>query len=597
MNERITENIVREHFRNDALFNEVEIEEQKSKNPIIDKLLKTASKGGTGKGYPEFIISYGNNPDFLIVVECKADIKFHESKNKKEYGRYAVDGVLLYASYLSREFDVLSIAASGQNREELKVSHYLFLRRQIGHQEILSNKLLSLQNYSDSYKNNPEKLNKNYYNLLIYSNKLNNKLHSLKVKEAQRSILISAILLGLDNEAFCKSYNRHNTPQELAEFLIATCMNQFKNAGLDSSKIENIKNTYSFIATHQNLSQETDVLAGLIKEFEEEIGSFQKSYEYYDFLSQFYIEFLRYANSDKGLGIVLTPPHIADFFVEIAEVDKNSAVLDNCAGTGGFLISAMRKMVKDAKGDSEKIQNIKSRQLVGVEFQDDIYALSCSNMYIHGDGKSNIIHGDCFDAKIIDTIRKKYSPNIAFLNPPYKAEKTDKEELEFVLNALEMLSINGTCVAILPMSCVISNNKWKGMLLSKHSLEGVFSMPAETFNNSKVSVSTAVIVVKAHIPHKKEKEVYFGYYREDGFEKQKPYGRIDRFGKWEGIKKSWVNSFKNKKEIIGLSVKKAISPSDEWCAEAYMETDYSALKEEDFIKTLKNYIVYQFLRD
>ena len=58
-NERITENIVRKHFtqfENDCL-----IEEQKSANPKIDKLLKNASKKGSGCGYPEFIISFINN--------------------------------------------------------------------------------------------------------------------------------------------------------------------------------------------------------------------------------------------------------------------------------------------------------------------------------------------------------------------------------------------------------------------------------------------------------------------------------------------------------------------------------------------------------
>ena len=29
---------------------------------------------------------------------------------------------------------------------------------------------------------------------------------------------------------------------------------------------------------------------------------------------------MRYANSDKGLGIVLTPPHITELFAEIAQV-------------------------------------------------------------------------------------------------------------------------------------------------------------------------------------------------------------------------------------------------------------------------------------
>jgi|TARA_B100002003_G_scaffold125082_1_gene115403 hypothetical protein len=65
VNERKTEIIVRKHFS--KFLNEVYIEEQCSENPKIDKLLKTASKKGGGKGYPEFIISYKINPDLLMV--------------------------------------------------------------------------------------------------------------------------------------------------------------------------------------------------------------------------------------------------------------------------------------------------------------------------------------------------------------------------------------------------------------------------------------------------------------------------------------------------------------------------------------------------
>jgi len=64
--------------------------------------------------------------------------------------------------------------------------------------------------------------------------------------------------------------------------------------------------------------------------------------------------------------------------------------VDNCAGTGGFLISAMQKMVKDSAGDNVKESEIKRKQIIGIELQDDIFTLLCSNMYIHGDGEQFI---------------------------------------------------------------------------------------------------------------------------------------------------------------------------------------------------------------
>ena len=114
MNERITEGFVRDHFKADPLFSQAIVEEQKSKNPRVEKLLQLASKSGVGRGRPEFIITFPSVLDFLIVIECKADTKWHESSNRDRYADFAVDGVLLYASYLAHDFDVLAIAVSGQ---------------------------------------------------------------------------------------------------------------------------------------------------------------------------------------------------------------------------------------------------------------------------------------------------------------------------------------------------------------------------------------------------------------------------------------------------------------------------------------------------
>ena len=162
---------------------------------------------------------------------------------------------------------------------------------------------------------------------------------------------------------------------------------------------------FAFIRTDTSLSTLNNVLCDIITDINENIKDFIKTHEYFDVLGQLYIEFLRYANSDKGLGIVLTPPHVTEFMAELAEVNKDSVVYDNCTGTGGFLVSAMSLMIEDARGDQAKIKNIKRRQLVGVGYQAHIFALACSNMFIHQDGKSNILNGSCFDKK---SLRKSW---------------------------------------------------------------------------------------------------------------------------------------------------------------------------------------------
>lgn len=593
-NERNTEDIVRSHFKQ---FKNLVIEEQQSVQPKLKKLLQTASKKGLGQGYPEFIIHYSNNPHLLIVIECKGDPRKHESRTGDKYADYAVDGALLYASCLAKGFDVLAIAVSGENLQTLKVSHFLHLDGEKKATPIFSDALLSADDYLKGYLQSPEKFRQDYDALLAFSKALNEKLHTYKIPESQRSLLLSCVLIALENPAFKQAYSYQATAQNLADFLIKTVSDELSGANIGSSKLKNLERQFSFIATDTTLSTQEGALKGLIDDIDEHINVFIKTHEYFDVLGQLYIEFLRYANSDKGLGIVLTPPHITEFFAEIAQVNKNSIAYDNCTGTGGFLISAMKKMIEDAKGDSAKIKAIKQSQLIGTEYQSTIYALAVSNMYIHQDGKTNIQNGSCFDKDIIAAAKGK-KPTVGFLNPPYKGDKkNDIEELAFVLNNLECLVDGGTCVAIVPMQSALSQkgktHDLKKQLLAKHTLEAVFSMPNELFFNSKVNVVTCVMVLTAHKPHPTSKKTFFGYFKDDGFDKRKNLGRLDVHGYWKDrIKAQWLTAYINRESIQGLSVVKAITADDEWCAEAYMETDYSSLSFEDFEVVVRRYALY-----
>ena len=594
VNERKTEIITRNHFS--KFLDSIYIEEQRSDNPKIDKLLKSASKKGGGKGYPEFIISYKTNPDLLIVIECKADVTKHESKDRDKYADFSIDGALLYASYLSKGFDVLAIAVSGETKQSLKVSHFLHLRDEKKATSIFGDKFLSVDDYLNGYLKSPEKFRQDYNSLLDFTKQLNEKLHTYKILESQRSLLISSILIALENTAFKRSYASHKKPENLAVSLIQTVSDELESANITGKKLENLNTQFSFIKTDTSLSKKENVLKEIIDEIDENINAFIKTHRYFDVLGQLYIEFLRYANSDKGLGIVLTPPHITELFADLAQVNKNSIAYDNCTGTGGFLISAMKKMIADAKGDETKIKEIKSKQLIGTEYQSHIFALAVSNMYIHQDGKTNIINGSCFDEEIIEEVKSK-KPTVGFLNPPYKSnKKTDTDELEFILNNLECLVDGGTCVAIVPMQSALATSgkvlELKKKLLEKHTLQAVLSMPDELFFNSKVGVVSCVMVFTAHRPHPNHKETYFGYYKNDGFVKRKNKGRIDAYGKWQEIKDKWLANFENRKNEAGFSVNQIITADMEWAAEAYMETDYSNLKDENFEDTILNYVTF-----
>ena len=150
------------------------------------------------------------------------------------------------------------------------------------------------------------------------------------------------------------------------------------------------------------------------------------------------------------------------------------------------------------------------------------------------------------------------------------------------------------------MSTVVSANsetvEVRKRLLEKHTLEAVLSMPDSLFHPAS-SVNTCIIIMKAHTSHPSNKETFFGYFKDDGFVKAKNKGRIDQKDLWSGIRKKWLDAYVNRKSAPGLSVMKSVNAEDEWCAEAYMKTDYSNLTKDDFVETIKDYVIYRFLHE
>lgn len=600
LNERNTENIVRDILKNNKKqYKKVRIYEQKTDNPLIEKLLKNASKRGEGKGKPEFIMTFDEINDLVIVIECKADIKKHESKERDRFGDYAVDDVLLYSSYLSKGFNVISIAVSGETKKELRVSNFLQLQK-LNYRELDNKNILNFEDYIKIFRKDPQKEKQDVENLMTYSRKLHNDLRDFaKLSEPEKPLLVSAILIALEDGSFRVSYKEETRAKDLAKSMINTIGKVLEKARIPENKRENMLQPYSFIPVHPELIKEKNkdgkkisILYNLVREIDENIKTFLDEYNHYDILGQFYGEFLRYTGGDKrGLGIVLTPKHITELFSELADVKKDDFIFDNCCGTGGFLISAMKKMIEDAKGDSKQINKIKKERLIGIEQNPNMFALGCSNMILRGDGKANIYRGDCFEVTPI--IKQKHKCTVGFLNPPYSQKGEGLNELEYVLNCLEGLEKNSLCIAIVPMSCAINQDLIKKRILETHTLEAVISMPDEIFY--PVGIITCIMVFRAGVPHNEKVESWFGYWKDDGFEKTKHNGRLDKNYRWEGIKEKWLDMFRNRKEIVGFSVRQKVKWNDEWCAEAYMEVDYSHLKKEEFVNELKKYVLFELM--
>jgi len=604
-NERITENIVRDHFKNDPFFKSVKFEEQKSYNKRVIDLLQNASKSGKGVGKPEFIISFPyGSVDYLLVIECKASATCHRSDKLDNPKDYAVDGVLHYAKELSKEFDVVAVAVSGQTERELEVSHFLWKKGEKSFDEKTDKKLLSINDYIKLFDNAhfAEKLK--HSNIVLKAIELNEEYNDYSVPEQDRNTMVSIILLSLLHKPFRESYLSETSVKSLGDSMIRSVENALALSEVryrDAMIGEFEKIFLEPIFTHEKIkSKKEKELRNSLEVLKEMVIYLHKNVyplinmedTGFDVLGQFYTEFIRYSASQQKQGLVLTPFHITDLFCDLAQLNVNDVIYDPCCGTAGFLVSGMKRLLTLAGNDDERKRRVRKEQLIGVEMRPTMYAYACSNMLLKGDGKSNIYCGDCF--QIVNEI-EKHRPTVAFLNPPY--DVGNARQMEFVEHALDTVAPqNGRVVAIVQMSCGIKNEKEliavKKRLLQKYHLKAVLSMPDDLFY--PIGVVTSVMLFEADKPNKGLK-TWFGYFKTDGFEKRKNQGRIDARDKFKTIREKWLNAYKNSEEIAGLSVKREVNAEDEWCAEAYMETDYSKLNQADFEKKLKEYVAFKFL--
>ncbi|WP_302973072.1 class I SAM-dependent DNA methyltransferase [uncultured Ruminococcus sp.] len=354
-----------------------------------------------------------------------------------------------------------------------------------------------------------------------------------------------------------------------------------------------------------------------------------------DILNLFFIAFNKYTGkADKNQAF--TPDHITEFMCRITDVDRTKVVLDGTCGSGSFLVQAMVKEIADCRRDKtekeaeELIRQVKEKHIFGIEVEEKAYGLSTTNMLIHGDGNSNIKFGSIFDNK---KLIMEADPDIILMNPPYNAKpigipstykttwtakaKDGKEDptkgfvfVHFLSDVIKELNDQKEkagkptkqvkLAVLLPVAAAIGTSdiieKEKIAMLENNTLEAVFTLPNEIFYPGASACACCMLFTLGK-PHSEEKETFFGYCKDDGFKKKKNLGRVEQFNAdneslWKEIEKEWIYLFRNHKAEPGKSATVVVNGESEWLCEAYMKTDYNTLKEEDFQRTLNDYLAY-----
>lgn len=604
-NERNTENLVRKILTEKGYYNDftILVEEQQSKKPVIEKLLKNASKKGEGVGRPEFIIT-NNTSDVLIVIECKANPTDQQSLEIDKVDKYAVDGAIHYASYLSKEYDVIAIGVSGETEQELVIDTYTYNKNSTRAIDSNIKEFRTFDEYTRIVKNTPEKKMLEVNELLDYAKELHEFLYAhVSLPTGKKMLLISGMLLALQDNFFRDTFMQIEA-EKIVEKMVAAIKDVLEAANIKEEKSKVLMHNFEGLKLSKELAKDVNTksykgnpLKDMLKGISEKVYPIMKSQNDIDVMGRFYGEFIRYTVGDGKDGFVLTPQHVTNLFAELADLTPQTRVLDNCTGTGGFLIAAMTNELKKANGDTALEEHIKKNNLHGVEMDPDRFSLACTNMILRGDGQSNLIEASCLDDSTKAEMKLRKC-SVGLINPPYSLKGEGQSELDFINNLLDCLEPNGLAFAIVPMSCAIDTKKQmvalKERILSKHTLEGVMSMPEELFY--PVGVVTCIMVFRAGVPHDSTRKSWFGFWKDDGFIKTKKDGRVDLNHLWENeIKDKWVKAFKNRDEIVGFSVKKEVTANDEWCCEAYMQTDYSKLTKEMFEEEVKKYAIFKLM--
>lgn len=519
------------------------------------------SKKGTGyKGYPDFFRD-SDDENFVIIVEAKAD----------DY-KAACDEVEFYAKNNQIEKDIIAIAISGQTSDTYKSS--LFIKLDGGkYREIKTNgKLLPLESIRKIYKKekigdciSDEKLN-------AILTELNNTFNEpMRIKDTERSLFFAGLMIALKDVNFRLIYKKIQAPTEeqqrsshyrlleshnLNNAIIEAIANQINNRINSHSKEINWKGQFAFIS---DVDYGLRDYKNLISKIENNIFIPFEYDEKQDLLGKAYKIFLKRSGRIDNKNIILTPDHIKHLMVRLARLSVDDVVLDTCTGTGGFLMEAMEVMSKLANGDQRIIEHIHKHQLYGFEIDRTLFALSCSNMFLHGDGRSNMIFGNSLidvHSDIFCEFKDSYKPRKCIINPPYEKDLP----IQFVQKALELLEPNGKLIVVMPR---VTLNKHVGKktdeILKMARLDFVISLPLSIFKEQDRDVYTSIFgFTKDSSGHHKDDRVLFYDLDDDGLVSVQHKGRVDKYKKWEAIENEIYDAINSSKEIPNICEKRLI---------------------------------------
>ena len=600
----------------------IDFDAQGSNIKEIDEALKTASKRGTGQaGYPEYVAVI---KDFVLVVEDKANLDKQKylddngvlATDVKSITDYAVNGAYFYAKHIAQNSPFKKVFAVGVSGDE---KHHkitpLYVDDREGYKELpdlesfVSFSLDNIHEYYTRYVLEEQTdVEKTTAQILKDAAELHEYLRTYgTLKDQDKPLVVAGILLALDEIEYdgfsIDSLAGDQTPgMRDGDKLMTAIRGRLtrSNVGPDAKK-DKLLAEFSILQTSFRLNEVNAALGKTPLKFYTEFLyervfksiKYQKTSE--DFIGRFYGEFMSYSGGDgQTLGIILTPRHITDLMCDLTDIKVDDIVLDPTCGTGGFLISAMHRMLTMADNEQQR-KNIKKKQLHGFELQSNMFAVACTNMILRRDGNSNL---ECCDflAKNPAKVQLK-GATVGLMNPPYsQGTKADPSqyELSFIEHLLDSLTIGARAAVIVPQSSMTGKSKaekdFKRSIMEKHTLEGVITCNPDTFYG--VGVNPVIAVFTAGEPHSKDKVCKFIDFRDDGYEVRAHVGLVEGDSA-KDKKQHLLDVWNGRSEAPSkFCVESTVKPDDEWLHSFYYFND-EIPTDADFEKAIGDYLTFQ----
>jgi type I restriction enzyme M protein len=199
-------------------------------------------------------------------------------------------------------------------------------------------------------------------------------------------------------------------------------------------------------------------------------------------------------------------------------------VIDPSCGSGGFLLSAMDKIRKEAERDydADEAKDIwhgfASKRLYGIEINDQIARVCKMNMIIHDDGHTNVISMDALEEfKTIKAHKKDFKKDffdVLLTNPPFgavvkstekdyldnytlgKGKKNQKTEILFIERCIDFVKPGSGKIAMVLPDGILTNSSLqyvRDLMMQRCRIDAVVSLPQFAFSHYGAGVKSSLV--------------------------------------------------------------------------------------------------------